>query len=74
MHDSGLLIEDKAWKHGRNNCLIIFDASRNTTITLVFYVEMLKIKLQQPTEEDVFIMSVNWLTLSMMEHLTQSIF
>ena len=54
MRDNLVVVEDTASKHDGDKCLIMLCASGNTTITVVFDVDILKINLQQPTEEEIF--------------------
>ena len=73
MRDYGVIVEDTSNKHCGNQCLIILDTGRSIIIPLVFDGGIIKINLQKPTEEDLFALSVNWLTPAMVEHSTRSI-
>ena len=60
--DIGVVAEEIASEYGSKQCLIIWDASGNTTSPLVFDGDILIINLLQPTEENFFTLDVNWIT------------
>ena len=62
------MVEDTANKDGGKQFIKIYNSGSSTSITLVFYGDIFKVKQRQPTEEEIFTLNVNWLTPYMAKH------